>query len=399
MHEALTETELVELVRGVFHPDRAAGDRSLAVLVDLPDEALPDSATWRERRSLAAAWAATLGGARARLGLDEVLLCAYRNVRANNADLPARIAVVPDGAALPADASGLEEGWHVDLEALLARCTIFIAMTELSATAPLKVAGRRGTIRAVTMPGFTSAMIPALRLDYGQINRRVDHLKRLLDEAEGAEIEFRTDAGREHRLHLDLRHRTAHASGGLQRSPGNVGNLPSGEAYIVPYEGEVEGDPSRSAGELPVQLGDEVVVYRIERNRAVEVRSEGPRSEQEREALAREPAYANLAELGFGVLSDLGVQPCGEILLDEKLGLHIAFGRSDHFGGQVGPKHFSSPSAVVHIDRVYVPATQPRVTAARLDLLFAGGRRLRLMAGGAYVVALDDEAGGGGHAG
>jgi phosphoribosylaminoimidazole-succinocarboxamide synthase len=33
----------------------------------------------------------------------------------------------------------------------------------------------------------------------------------------------------------------------------------------------------------------------------------------------------------------------------EKLGLHIAFGRSDHFGGQVGAAKFSKPEEVVHV--------------------------------------------------
>jgi len=57
------------------------------------------------------------------------------------------------------------------------------------------------------------------------------------------------------------------------------------------------------------------------------------------------------------VLAGAGV----EVLLDEKLGLHVAFGRSDHFGGRVGPTDFSSPAEVIHLDRIYIPATQPRI--------------------------------------
>jgi leucyl aminopeptidase (aminopeptidase T) len=163
------------------------------------------------------------------------------------------------------------------------------------------------------------------------------------------------------KLFLDLRYRMGHRSGGRFPEPGQVGNLPSGEAYIVPYEGELEGDPTASRGLMPVQFDDEVVVYRIEQNRAVEVMGDGPAAEAEREHLQAEPAYGNIAELGVGVLADFGVKPLGEILIDEKLGLHIAFGRSDHFGGQVGPGSFSCPSAVIHIDRVYIPEMQPHV--------------------------------------
>ena len=165
-----------------------------------------------------------------------------------------------------------------------------------------------------------------------------------------------------------------------------AGNLPSGEAYIVPYEGERPGDPSRTQGTMPVQFGAEIVRYRIEGNVAVAVLSEGPAAKAEAEHLQREPAYGNLAELGLGVLAAFGVKPVGEILLDEKLGLHLAFGRSDHFGGQVGPAQFSSPGAVIHIDRVYVPETQPDVQVLAVDLIMPDRSTVALMRDGAYSV-------------
>jgi len=147
-----------------------------------------------------------------------------------------------------------------------------------------------------------------------------------------------------------------------------AGNLPSGEAYIVPYEGEIESDPSRTAGQLPVQLGDQLALLTIEGNRVREVQGEGDLVAAERDHFEREPAYRNLAELGLGVLGDFGLQPTGSILLDEKLGLHIAFGRSDHFGGVVGPADFSSPDAVIHLDRVYIQETQPDVKVLEVRL-------------------------------
>jgi leucyl aminopeptidase (aminopeptidase T) len=245
------------------------------------------------------------------------------------------------------------------------------------------MAARKHSMRAATMPGFSADMIPALRINYTEVNRRVDVLKGLLDSATGADLVFRHPDG-EDRLHLDLRHRTAHASGGLLPLRGVAGNLPSGEAYIVPYEGEVEGDPSRSAGVLPVQFGSEIVRYEIVANKAVRVLTSGSESEREAALLAAEPAYANLAELGLGVLAAFGIKPVGAVLLDEKLGLHIAFGRSEHFGGQVGPGAFSSPDAVVHIDRVYVKETQPDVVAASVDLQLADGTRLALMRDGDF---------------
>jgi hypothetical protein len=129
------------------------------------------------------------------------------------------------------------------------------------------------------------------------------------------------------------------------------------------------------------------VRYHIEQNRALEVISDGPRSREEAALLAKEPAYGNLAELGLGVLAAFGVKPIGEILLDEKLGLHLAFGRSDHFGGQVGPAQFSSPDAVIHIDRVYVPETQPDVKVVSVELRMGDGTAVALMRQGEYAVA------------
>jgi hypothetical protein len=86
------------------------------------------------------------------------------------------------------------------------------------------------------------------------------------------------------------------------------------------------------------------------------------------------------------VLAGFGLRPVGVTLLDEKLGLHIAFGRSDHFGGAVGVKDFSSPDAVIHIDRIYIPETAPRVQVDRVRLAFPDGGTRELMRGGQYTL-------------
>ena len=166
---------------------------------------------------------------------------------------------------------------------------------------------------------------------------------------------------------------------------GSAGNLPSGESYIVPYEGELD-EVSLSTGTLPVQLGEEVVLYRIEQNRAVEIVSQGTHSSEEARYIQDEPAYANISEIGFGVLGDFGLKPIGVILLDEKLGLHIAFGRSDHFGGDVGVQDFTTPEAVVHIDRIYIPETAPRIHVDSVQLSYPDGGSLELMKDGEYTI-------------
>jgi leucyl aminopeptidase (aminopeptidase T) len=376
----MTGPELVALVRRVFQPQ--PGETALAILVDLPDAKVPDDAAWTARRAIARNWVQELSAHRAELGLAAHLVV-YPNVHTNNGDLPERAWLRGPGPLPSADS--LDPAAAITFADLYATHPILIAITKFSATAPLKLAAKKYPIRAATMPGFRADMIPALRLDYVEVNRRVNLLKDLLDRAEGADFRFGTPSG-PCELHVDLRHRTGHASGGLLPKPGVAGNLPSGEAYIVPYEGERPGDPSRTDGVMPVQFGAEIVRYRIVQNKAVEVLSEGPKSREEAALLSKEPAYGNLAELGLGVLAAFGVKPIGEILLDEKLGLHLAFGRSDHFGGQVGPDQFSGPEAVIHIDRVYVPETQPDVEILAVDLIMASGSGMALMRDGEYVV-------------
>ena len=380
MSEILSSDELVALVRRVFVP--TAEDRGLAILVDLPDRVVPDEASWQARRATAQVWAEQLQARSAELGFPTRLVL-YPNVHTNNGDLPSH-AWLHGGGPLPAAAEELEPQAAVPLAEVFQGHSILVALTRFSATAPLKVAARAFPMRAATMPGYRDDMIPALRLDYAEVNRRVTLLKGLLDRATGADALFRHPGG-EARLHLDLRHRMGHASGGLIPDLGVAGNLPSGEAYIVPYEGELPGDPSRTRGLLPVQFGEEVVLYRIEGNVAVEALPGGPEAAREQALLEAEPAYGNLAELGLGVLAAFGIKPIGVVLLDEKLGLHIAFGRSEHFGGQVGPGRFSAPEAVVHIDRVYVPETQPAVRVVAVDLLMEGGEVLPLLRDDAYA--------------
>lgn len=377
---ALTTAELADLVRRVFRP--RAEDRGLLIVLDLPDAAAPDNAAWAERRAMARDWAARLEEARGELGLLRVTLAHYRNARRPNQDLPATAAPSERGAA-PETADDLA-GKEVPFAELFAAHQIVLAPTEFSATAPLKLLAKRYGFRAATMPGFTPAMLPALRLDWTEIDARCRALKARLDAADEARFVFDSPLGRR-ALTLDLRRRSGHASGGLLAEPGVAGNLPSGESYIVPYEGEVAGDQSRSAGELPLEIDGEPVLFRIARNRVVEVVGDGPAAEAERRELAAEPAYGNVAELGLGILGEYGVKPCGELLLDEKLGLHIAFGRSDHFGGQIGAKDWNDPAKVIHLDRVFIPEVMPRVVVREVDLVAPDGAAAPLMRDGLYV--------------
>ncbi len=382
MSDNLSSSELVRLIKTVFPPQE--NDRNLAILVDLPDLDRPDNPKWERRRELAYQWSRMLREAKDLLGLDSVSVICYQNVSLNNANLP-EICWKVDDPPTEWDQDFLRGSRQaIKLEESLSGQNIILAPTEFSTTAPLKLLARKYGFRAATMPGFSEAMIPALRLDWSEVASRVNMVKERLDRSDKATIEFLVDSSESYTLELDLRFRSATASNGLFPKPGMAGNLPSGETYIVPYEGELE-ERSLSAGIMPVQFDQEVVLYEIEANRAVKVLSEGQHSKFEANKLLNEPAYGNIAELGIGVLSPLGIKPIGEILLDEKLGLHIAFGRSDHFGGAPGPGQFKNAANVEHIDRIYIQETQPRVTVKACTLIEQRGETL-LMENGEFMI-------------
>ena len=379
----LSPEELVALVRSVF--PRFETDRVLAILVDVPRQPELDNPAWKERRRLAGEWHVLLQARRAEIPLDAVQLVAYPDVGSNNADLPAEGFLLdgPPARCRRRAGAGGETG---ELRTGLRRRP---AVPGADRVFDHRAAQGRGP--ALPLPGGDHARLrrlddprPAHRLRRGGAARGRPARPGSI-EADHADISFTVDGKSDFALHFDLRRRTAHASSGRFPELATAGNLPSGEAYIVPYEGEA-GDASRTAGVLPVEIDGEVVLFTIRANRAEAVEGEGPQAQAERAHLAGEPAYGNMAELGFGVLADFGLEPTGEILLDEKLGLHIAFGRSEHFGGAVGPKDFSSPSAVIHLDRIYIPQAQPRIGVNAVILGYGDGRSETVMANGAYTI-------------
>lgn len=380
----LTAQELIALVERVFKP--TPEETHLAILVDLPNTTSDELPHWLERRQIAWNWYQTFAQA-AKDGLTnlECRFYLYPAVGANNGDLPENMWDF-HGEQLPLSAAELSQLQAIATTEVFSTNQLILAPTQYSATAPLKLNAPKFQFKAATLPGFSTAMIPALKLDYLEVARRVMALSEVVSASSGALIKFQVEGmASQLELFIDLRHRFANSSTGLLRHPGMAGNVPSGESYIVPYEGEREGIPSRTHGIMPVQFGAEMIFYQIENNHAIGVIGTGPKARQEASNLRDEPAYGNIAELGLGVLGGFNIAPIGEILLDEKLGLHIAFGRSDHFtGGTNGASKWHDPSKMVHIDRVYVKGLQPSITIASCQLEMADGSYFDLMKDGEY---------------
>jgi hypothetical protein len=327
--------DLEKLIIDVFAPQ--AGEKVL-VMTDLPHDEIKDNDSWTKRCQMADEWHAGFQRLGAKQGFTVFPLLTYLATGANNADLPE---------------SGELGGQKVSFEEVLSGTNIVAALTEYSATAPLiGFTQVFPALRCASMPKVTRSMEQtALAADYSEVARKAHVLADKLDRSDGARVEFSTG----HKLYFDLRHRQADADDGqlhADKKGIRLINLPSGEACIAPYEGEVEGQPSRTQGTIPVMDDDELVLFEVRENRIEEVVGDGPESTKRRDYFSVDAARRNLAELGLGCNDKAVIS--GIVLEDEKvLGMHWAYGRSDHIGGVTGVAQFSDPSHVVHQDIVY----------------------------------------------
>jgi hypothetical protein len=352
------------MLQDVFHVE--PGERVL-VLTDHPHGKLDDSAAWQERRQMAAEWREVFVGLGRRLGFDVLPLADYPATGMHNGDLPLST-VVDRGRTL---------------DAILGDATLALALTEFSPSAPLAVRTLAvKDFRVATLPGVARRMEKtALAADYTEVGRRCEILAGHLRDALSGDVIFATG----HHCRFDLRHREPFLdTGQLPRNRQGLRliNLPSGETWKSPYEGEIPGDESGTCGELPVLLDGELLAFIVERNLIVDVR--GPESVARgwRTFFTEDRARANIAEFAFGC-NPLAVV-WGNVLEDEKAGFHWAYGRSEFLGGTVSAASFKSPSHVVHQDIVYAKGSPIALKSVHLNR--ANGSRPQIIGDGDYLV-------------
>jgi len=198
--------------------------------------------------------------------------------------------------------------------------------------------------RIATMPGITEEMFSSggLTANYNEVALLTKKIAERLMKAKTAVLV--KDGSR---LLLDLEGRRAIASTGLIRRPGEAGNLPSGEAYIAPVEGESQGET--------IIDGSMAGVGRLRSPLRVTVRDgfataiAGEQADQLVKALGPTREARNIAELGIG--TNKKARLIGNVLEDEKVygTVHIAFGDNSTFGGKV--------KAGIHLDGVITRPT------------------------------------------
>ncbi len=354
-----------KLLIDVFDPQ--AGER-VVVMHDLPHDEIADNGAWRERRQMAAEWRTALQQLGERRGFEVLELFTFPATGANNSDLP------------KVGQLGHEQR---PVAEVLDAVTLALALTEYSATAPLAVfAEARADFRAASMPGVLKRMEQtALSADYREVARRCQAIHERMLGAERCEVSFSTG----HTCRFDLRHREPEVDDGFLprfKEGDRIINLPSGETFEVPYEGELDGVPSHTSGTIPVDADGETILFQVAANRVIAVDGEGAGAARFRTLFEEDPARANIAELAFGVNDKAVIS--GVVLEDEKAGFHWAFGRSDHLGGVFGVERFASPATVLHQDIVY--ARGQRIQVERAVLHHPDGRTVDIIVAGEYVV-------------
>lgn len=155
------------------------------------------------------------------------------------------------------------------------------------------------------LQGFASSygvgvlpLVTYLSADYAKIARICSQLAPFFEKGIALEVSFSTG----HKCTFDISDKDEALKDDGRLHPGvtagalSVRNLPSGEVAITPREDA----QSRTAGEIPVSVDDEIAIFAVQRNRIVDVRGESQEAKDLRASFREDPARANIAEVAIG---------------------------------------------------------------------------------------------------
>lgn len=208
----------------------------------------------------------------------------------------------------------------------------------LTHTVARKNANAHG-ISVITMPGITEDMFlnGAMSADYSRVEKETFEMTDKLTNAHTVSVQ----TGNGYQLIIPVRGRDGVPSTGVFRGQAASGNLPSGEAYIAPLEGQSEGTIEINGSISGIGLVKTPVILTVEKGRLTDASGQDGKRLLE---LLGEGDGRYLCELGIG--TNHAARLTGNILEDEKAyqTIHVAFGSNHTFGGTIKTN--------VHIDCV-----------------------------------------------
>ena len=201
----------------------------------------------------------------------------------------------------------------------------------LTHTDSRRAASAKG-VRIGTLPGVTEEiMIRCMNADYNTIAQRTFALCKLLEKA--SLVRVTAPAGTD--ITMPIHGRTAHASSEIFRETGQWGNLPTGEAYLAPVEGQSEGVVVVDGSMAMVGVVKTPIRIQVRKGYAEDI-SGGEEAQRLIGLLEPHGRDARtVAEFGIGT-NDKAIL-LGVLLEDEKVmgTIHIAFGDNKSMGGSV----------------------------------------------------------------
>jgi leucyl aminopeptidase (aminopeptidase T) len=232
---------------------------------------------------------------------------------------------------------GTEPGEEVTRK--MAQTDVVIAITtySLSHTDARQHASQSGA-RVASMPLFEPQMFypgGPMAVDYQQVARDTKAIAELLTTAQKVVIQSREGTD----LSFSLAGRPGQVDDGIYTAKGAWGNLPGGEAYIVPVEGTGEGQIVVPKGG-GVDITEEMTLI-FQEGWVREIRGGGKGGEKLHRLMqfdsdAKEHrCRRNLAELGIG--TNPNAKSPLNLLEAEKIKgtVHVAVGDNAHMGGQI----------------------------------------------------------------
>lgn len=205
--------------------------------------------------------------------------------------------------------------------------------------------------RFASLPHFDPDMFgTSMTVDWNALAERTARLVESVNRAEWVNVECPNGTA----MHICKKGRQTEGDDGLLTADGAFGNLPAGEAYLAPLEGESHGrmviewgPTAKLKSPLTLAIADGVVVG---------IEGDDPLRQRLEARFAENPNCRNLAELGIGT-NDKASRPDNVLEAEKILGtIHLALGDNTGFGGKT--------AAPFHEDYVFY---QPTVTLIMAD--------------------------------
>jgi len=233
--------DLARLLGTVFKP--TIGCR-VCILIDLPDDLseakgfafLKNPERKVQQRAYEYFYEGLKNGVMEELAMKGGEMFAYRQTTGSNLNLPDEC-VDMEGNVL-----SLEKDIYPHYD-------IILCISTFSATAPLTAFAKQYGFRGATLHGLNEVILNSgLAVDYNEVSRDAEKLRKAMTKADWVEIDFTVDGHQPMTVRLELGKQEAQKSHGLcQGEAPDVANLPAGEVYFVPTGAE---------GQFPLKYED-----------------------------------------------------------------------------------------------------------------------------------------------